>query len=53
MQTKHRITLTLDGELVDEIDAARGLISRSRFVEHLLFGAWKKAKKGEVVRGYA
>lgn len=48
---KQRITLTLEADLVEEIDEARGLIPRSRFVEQLLFGAWKKEKTE--VRGYA
>ena len=40
-----RITVTLNSDLVEEIDETRGDIPRSRFVERLLFGAWKKEKE--------
>ena len=43
---KQRITLTLDEDLVEEIDEKRGDVPRSRFVERLLFGVWKKEKDG-------
>ena len=37
-----RITLTLDSNFVKAVDEARGLISRSRFVEKLLLEAWEE-----------
>lgn len=46
-----RITVTLDSDLLEEIDERRGLIPRSRFVEQLLLGVWQEEKE-EVVRGY-
>jgi metal-responsive CopG/Arc/MetJ family transcriptional regulator len=57
---KTRVTLTLDSDFVEEVDETRGDISRSRFVEKLLLGAWKatgmwkKRKENATgVEGYA
>jgi metal-responsive CopG/Arc/MetJ family transcriptional regulator len=57
---KARITLTLDSDLVEEIDETRGDVPRSRFVERLLLetwkasGMWKKKKElAKEVQGYA
>lgn len=49
---KKRFTISLEEDLCDEIDENRGLISRSTYIEHLLFGVTRKGKE-EAVHGYA
>lgn len=51
MKARIPITVSLDRELVEEIDEKRGLIPRSRFVEELLRNT-KNIEKQEV-GGYA
>lgn len=50
---KKAISITLEGEMVEEIDEKRGIIPRSRFIECLLLRTFREEKKEEVVRGYA
>lgn len=53
---KTRITLTLDSDLTEKIDEAKGDVSRSRFVERILektFSMWRQKEKAPGVEGYA
>jgi len=49
---KRRVTLSLDEDLADVIDKTRGDISRSRFIERMLFGAVDEKEKKVEVSGY-
>jgi len=50
---KARVTLTLEKNLVKDIDEARGLIPRSRFVESLPSSAFSEFIEEVEVDGYA
>lgn len=50
---KKAISITLEGEMVEEIDEKRGAVPRSRFIELLILRTAREEKKEEAVRGYA
>jgi len=50
---KKPISITLEGDLLEEIEEKRGLIPRSQFIECLLLRTFREEKKEEAVRGYA
>ncbi len=44
---RERVTVSLDGAIIERIDSKRGLINRSRYVEDLLKNGMEAARNGK------
>lgn len=50
---KRRFTINLDGDLCNVIDELRGDVSRSKYIERMLFGTVdERGEKAKEVPGY-
>lgn len=43
---KEKVSLTLEKELLEDIDRARGMVPRSRWIEHKLKGEYDESGRG-------
>ena len=44
VQNRHGIGISLDDNIIDEIDNARGLVPRSRFIEKIIIETLEESK---------
>ena len=50
---RQAISISMDKDLIDEVDERRGNMPRSQYIELLIFGLLYKEESGEGVQGYA
>jgi metal-responsive CopG/Arc/MetJ family transcriptional regulator len=48
MQTRHPVTVCLDGDLIKSIDSQRGFVPRSRAFEQLIIRGLSRENRTEV-----